>query len=741
MTVDQRQRVRELFEQATALPRDDRESFLARACGDDDATRAEVESLLEHDERVPAEFMHVPEPATSESDESNDAPDPLLGKRISRYEIKSVIATGGMGTVYEAEQDNPKRIVALKVMRAGVASRFALRHFERESQILARLRHTHIAQVYEAGTFKGAATGHPAVPFFAMEYIPNALPITAYADQQGLSTRERLELFGQVCDAVHHGHQKGIIHRDLKPGNILVGEDGLVKVIDFGVARSTDSDVAVTTMRTDVGQLVGTLQYMSPEQCDADPLGLDTRSDVYSLGVVLYKLLCRDLPYDVSHSSIHVAARVICEQQPVPPSAVDRRLRGDLEAIVLKALEKDRERRYESAAALGDDIRRHLKREPIAARVPGPLLRLSRAVTRHPILATTAACILIAATSLAVAEGMVRNYYLKPVAVQVSEDRQTVSLISRARAVIHTWPTQGGRAILSSRFVKRRSAPGSIDLALIGYDANLTNKYHGAIVAYDVRRDLEKPVWHQSVAEDQIPTFLLNKSGKSPKDCGVRRFEVLDVFPELPGDEIVAVYHVLPTTQTAIRVFNLDDGALLYQSWMDVSVAGFYWMSDPGLLVIAGNNGSAYWEDRGFPDIKHAHPLVVFAVRLEHGLITTDYLQETTGKGALDPVWYRCLLPPEASNWELSCRLQAPDSGYHPASNVIFSVGPSSDITVSWHIDRNGNIVPSDLHDAQKRWPDKYADLRQLYLGDLPPVVDRGEGGGSSELPGDGEEP
>ncbi|MCH7925973.1 MAG: serine/threonine protein kinase, partial [Planctomycetes bacterium] len=731
-------------EQATALPREDRQAFLARACGDDEATRAEVESLLAHDERVPADFMHVPEPATSESDQSIDGPDPLLGKRISRYEIKCVIATGGMGTVYEAEQDNPKRIVALKVMRAGVTSRFALRHFERESQILARLRHTHIAQVYEAGTFKDAATGNMTVPYFAMEYVPDARAITHYADEQGLSTRERLELFGQVCDAVHHGHQKGIIHRDLKPGNILVGEDGLVKVIDFGVARSTDSDVAVTTMHTDVGQLVGTLQYMSPEQCEADPLGLDTRSDVYSLGVVLYKLLCGDLPYDVSRSSIHVAARVICEQQPVPPSVVDRRLRGDLEAIVLKALEKDRERRYESAAALGDDIRRHLNREPVVARSPGMFARLCHAVTRHPLLATLGLCVAILVGSLAMTAGMVRFYYGQPYSMTLSEDGRTAQLLSRGGGVLDELPVEANKGIGKVTLVERAQSLGGRQVALVSFSASPSNPFPWALCAFDPKRDLDNPMWTQSVKEDQMPTFLLEKRHFTAANMSVFDWDLLDVFPDRPGKEIVAAYDVAPTTNCALRVYDLK-GKLLYQAWMDFLPYGFYWMSEPGLLVMGGNNGSVYWPQRGHPEVKYPHPNVVFAVRLEDGLITTDYLSETPGNGSLEPAWYKCLLPAEASDWTTGLMLKAPPWGFDPARFVRFSfqVRGNRLAQVDWVLDANGREVPGSrvIADIFKINPDEYPDPEKFRLGPLPPVVAHPEGGDRAERSGDGEKP
>ncbi len=290
-----------------------------------------------------------------------------LPETIGNCHVRRIIGTGGMGTVYEAVQENPRRVVAVKVMRAAFSSPSRIDRFKREAQLLARLHHAGIAQVYEVGSYK---EGSHEAPYFIMEFVAGAFSITDFAKQNNLDIRQRLELFAQVCEAVHHGNQKGIIHRDLKPSNILVDSEGRVRIIDFGVARSVDSDIAITTLHTNVGELVGTLQYMSPEQAKADPHDIDARSDVYSLGIVLYELLSDRLPYDVGQMSAYEAITVIKQQPPTRISSLNTALRGDLETIVHKALEKDRERRYHTAGELRQDILHYLNNEPINAKPP-----------------------------------------------------------------------------------------------------------------------------------------------------------------------------------------------------------------------------------------------------------------------------------------------------------------------------------------------------------------------------------
>jgi WD40 repeat protein/predicted Ser/Thr protein kinase len=403
MAEERGERLRALFDQAAELPPAERGAFLKVACGDDLGLLAEVESLLAYDAGADDEaagFLKSPlcrpTPAPPPVAEPATLPGaPSLPAQLGRYRVLRLLGEGGMGAVYEAEQDQPRRRVALKVIRPGLVAPPLLKRFDKEAQILGRLHHPGIASVYEAGL---AEDGRP---FFAMELI-DGLPLDAYARGQGLTAPARLELLARVCDAVQHAHEHGVIHRDLKPGNILVDETGQPKVLDFGVAHATDADLQTTSARTESGQLLGTLSYMSPEQVSGDPAALDQRSDVYALGVILFELLAGRLPYHLEHLPLWEVVRVIQDQEPSRLGSVDSRFRGDVETIVGKALAKDKARRYASAGELGADIRRHLGNEPIRARPPSALYQLRKFARRHKALVGG-----VLATMLALVLGLV----------------------------------------------------------------------------------------------------------------------------------------------------------------------------------------------------------------------------------------------------------------------------------------------------------------------------------------------
>ena len=384
-------RVLELFEMASAAPPAERESLLASA----DDLRDEVEAMLRAADRGDTSlrpgqglelFARASAPAAS--------PPELLGQ----YRILRVLGEGGMGIVYEAEQAMPRRIVALKAIRPGLASRAALARFEHEAHVLGRLLHPGIAQIYEAGT---AMPERGIQAFIAMELVDGP-SLVDHAERTGASVARKLELLIRVCDAVEHAHQRGVIHRDLKPSNILVDGSGQPKILDFGVARLADAEGLSGHRTTAPGLLVGTLAYMSPEQVSADPDGVDARTDVYALGVLLFELLTGRLPHPSAGRSMPDLALAI-RSEPAPLLvSLDRSFRGDLTAIAAKALEPSREDRYASAAELAADLRAYLAGKPVAARRNAALYVLSRGIRRHRWILVIAAAFCVAVSSLAV---------------------------------------------------------------------------------------------------------------------------------------------------------------------------------------------------------------------------------------------------------------------------------------------------------------------------------------------------
>ncbi len=392
MTPEEFEKVQSIFLQVIQLPEEARPVFLETACDDETTIRDEVERLIAADVgSMDASLLASLAVAGVATDDRTETVG-RLPSAIGPYRIIRLLATGGMGAVYEAEQERPRRRVAMKVLLPGqLAPKIAAR-FELEAEFLARLKHAGIAQIYESGV---ANTEIGQQPFLAMELVEGR-PLDEFilATRPGLAVR--LRLFCQVCDAVGYAHRRGVIHRDLKPANIMVTDDSdpQIKVLDFGVARATESDLRATTFQTSMGQLVGTVPYMSPEQCAGNMELLDTRSDIYALGVILYEMLTDRLPYDVRRASIPHALRTIQEVSPTPPYKYDRQLRGDLTAILFRALEKDATDRYATVESLAEDVRCYLDSRPVSATPPSLFYQLSKLARRHKLSFTLSACLL-----------------------------------------------------------------------------------------------------------------------------------------------------------------------------------------------------------------------------------------------------------------------------------------------------------------------------------------------------------
>ncbi len=404
------QRAKEIFlALAGNIPAAEWESRLDEMCDGHAALGQRVLALLRA-HADPQSYLDPPSVDVSLDVESSTDITECPGIQVEAYKLLQEIGQGGMGVVYMAEQHEPvRRKVAMKIIKPGMDTRQVIARFEAERQALSLMDHPNIARVLDAGTTDNGR------PYFVMELV-NGIPVTQFCDEQHLTARERLELFIPICQAVQHAHQKGIIHRDIKPSNILVAlYDGqpVPKVIDFGVAKATGGQLTEKTMFTGLGQIVGTLEYMSPEQAQRNQLDIDTRSDVYSLGVVLYELLTGDTPFDkhrLRAAALDELLRIIREEEPPKPStklsgsdtlpsvAANRKIepakltaivRGELDWIVMKALEKDRARRYETANGLANDVLRYLNDEPVTACPPSAAYRLRKFAKRNKAAVVT----------------------------------------------------------------------------------------------------------------------------------------------------------------------------------------------------------------------------------------------------------------------------------------------------------------------------------------------------------------
>ncbi len=459
MKSDRFREVERIFHAARRVIATERAALLDRECGDDRSLRADVMALLKTHEDTSGAGLHAPALGVGFNLDQDVSATSNIGDqgngRIGHYRIISLLGMGGMGEVFLAENENTGQRAALKLIRRGVLSPQLLRRFDLEAQVLGRLKHVGIAQIYDADVQDGQ-------PYIAMEYV-QGMRLSEWVEREIPSTHERLGLFADICDAVHYAHTNGVIHRDLKPDNVLVTERSgtsregdrktggirtavgpIAKIVDFGIARLTDSDIRTTTLKTDRGQLLGTLQYMSPEQATGDPLLLDARSDVYALGVLGYELIAGRAPYDLSNCPIPEAVRIIAEQDAALLSDTNRTLRGDVTTVFVKALDKDPARRYQSAQDLGEDIRRFLANAPILAHPPSALYQMRKFALRHRAFVSAVciiAIVLLGATITSIVFA-VHTERARGVAEQRSEDLHslTQSLIFEIDTTIENVP-------------------------------------------------------------------------------------------------------------------------------------------------------------------------------------------------------------------------------------------------------------------------------------------------------------
>ena len=600
-----------LFALVLEKPVEKRAGFLDAICDSDSALRARLEARLAAHQAAgsPLTDPGVTTSAGTATLEFSTAADEDAGQMLGRYKLLEKLGEGGFGTVWAAEQRKPvKRRVALKIIKLGMDTKQVVARFEAERQALAMMDHPNIAKVLDAGVTDAGR------PFFVMELV-RGIPITDYCDQAHLTTGERLDLFVKVCQAIQHAHQKGIIHRDIKPSNILVTlHDGVrvPKVIDFGIAKATEGRLTEHTIYTQLHQFIGTPAYMSPEQAEMSGLDIDTRSDIYSLGVLLYELLVGSTPFDAKElmsRGVDAMRKIIREEEPARPStrvatlgaeeltttarrrAVDtsrllQQLRGDLDWIVMKCLEKDRSRRYETANGLAVDLKRHLNREPVLARPPSSLYRLQKLVQRNKLEFAAAA-----AVAAALVLGLAASTWLfiresKAHTLATQAQRQAEANQRKAQTAQAQEAQQRLRAEAGERSAQRLLYASDMNLALraletknVGFALQLLERHKPRAGQPDLRGWEWRYVWKQT-RSDALQTL-----GSHSNTVGCAVFSPKgDALATCGEDRAVRVWELTTRREPAL---------LLHPA--KVAVAGF--SSDGTRLVTACADGNLHLWD------------------------------------------------------------------------------------------------------------------------------------------------
>ncbi len=578
-----------VFEAARLLRGDERSRFLDRACGDDGELRVEVDGLLATLEQgtfaaLSEEGIAIARDALERvllESESDPAPrDAWLPERVGPYRVVRLLARGGMGVVYVAEQGVPKRLIALKLVHPMYVTPARLRRFRQEAELLGRLEHPGIARIYSAGTFDA---GHGEQPYFAMELVEGS-DLATHVTARALPVASKLELLATVCDAVEYAHGKGVVHRDLKPDNVLVDPHEQPKVLDFGVARASESSAALSTMVTEEGDLLGTIAYMAPEQLDGVAERITPRVDVYALGAIAFELLAGRLPHDLVGLPLTAAMQILRDKEPARLGELRPELAGDLETIVGKALEKEPERRYASAADLAADLRAFVEHRPIVARPPTRLDRLRKFARRNKALvggsaATLAAIVIGSIAALIFALRAERNAEVartekRLVAAGILQATQ--DLIERGepwRAALMLRRAPPEHTSWAWNFLARplpRAVPEEVALADVGWIADrhvAAASPDGGLVVYDADSMRESG----RLLEDR----RLAPLGTTYAEVGwwVAGKPPTDVFRiERDGDAFrIAFAHALPAVDAGwvYRATRIDADGRVVDAWAD----------------------------------------------------------------------------------------------------------------------------------------------------------------------------
>ncbi|MBN4052735.1 serine/threonine protein kinase [Roseiflexus sp. AH-315-K22] len=635
---------------------------------------------------------------------------------INGYEIHALLGLGASGRVYLAVRRGSDRPVAIKLYSSRFDAGPHAQRATRELDLLSEIRHPCVVRVLDYGV-------HDASLWIATEFV-DAAALNDYCTQHTLNTKQRVDLLAKVCEAVQGLHEFGVIHRDLKPSNILVDDNGQPTIIDLGIASLMGEGASATL--TQEGTPIGTPAFMAPEQARGERAAISTRSDVYSLGAIGYLLLTGDTPH-AGDATIHELIRRVAQDEPRDARAIDATIPKDLAAVLGKAVCRSPAGRYASAAQLGADLRRWLAGEHVEAVPPGPWRKASRWIGRHPIAATSAASVLIAATMIGGTSVAIWRLNQIPAEIRILEGGRVAILYAGSGKPLKRWrsTTEDGvryARLIPSEFTAGRGYVIVTRMHNLEGDPPWSNQ-----VAVWSTADLDTPLWHTTATGPKAPPADLseetlrdfNKSIESYNAAGLPLIK--DVFPDRPGYEITTVQgHAYDPS--VIRIHAID-GTVLYEAWHWGAVGSIAWLAENGQIAFTACNNERKWGDRGYElgTNANAWPMVAGSITPRNGE-RAGWVNPSLASPDAQPKWYKYASPPnDLVGGSFSVRTEVPDDppGSHARVTMVLPSGAGR----SWVLDRHGEIAGGHSNDLyktlQKTDPD--APLIRVTLKDWPP--------------------
>jgi serine/threonine protein kinase len=599
---------------------------------------------------------------------------------IEGYVLDGRLGGGGGGEVYRAVRIGSDRPLAIKILNQRIGETPEARRAWRELDVLEQLRLPCLPRLLDHGMTDGRM-------FLVMDFI-DGHPLIEHCRINDLDRAARVELLAKVADAVQSLHERGVIHRDIKPSNVIIDPNGQPVLIDLGIAALLSRSAAETLTKD--GAPIGSPAYMAPEQARGEKQAISTRSDVYSLGATACKVLTGDTPHDMD-ATLHEAIRRVAQDEPRSPRELDPTLAKPLAAVLAKAAARDPDRRYTSPADFARDLRRCLNREPVEAGGISPWGRAIRWVGRHPVTTTTAACLLIAAISLAATGWIVKWLALQPSRIVISDDRMEARLLSRNDNILHTWigPFRDREATLA-KLVNVPDGP----LAVIGFPFDAPD-WGGQVCAFDLEQSFDRPIWSRHVEPELAPLDLPDRK-IDPSLFEFIRGWVVDCLPASEGPEILTVFKQGPRSQCVLRAYALD-GRLLFQACHDGGFNTCHWMAGPGLLVLSGLDERG-WDRADDPDMDATYMWIVMALRPTIDVVDRGWLNRAPGGRASALIaWYSAVLWPDRQFWVDNVTLGRPyvneDPEWLTRVNVNFAPGPPQSLSI---------LIGADGHEILK---------------------------------------